>query len=152
MDNEQLLKPRYKVVADFPFNPFTIGQIIKMEVFGIPDNADIKEPCWQSEKIEKSTGVSTIWYEPFFIRYPHLFKELAWWEDRLPEEIPLYVRYGEWDKPHSIYKIVSLDLKENSAIAEIPTDYYLPFRYESFYPASEQEYIDFRKSKEQRIH
>jgi hypothetical protein len=58
---EELLKPRFKVIADYPGAAYTIGHIYEGDLF---DDTIIK-----------------------LSQFPHLFKKMEWWEERKPEEI-----------------------------------------------------------------
>lgn len=75
---EELMKPRYKVVADYPGMPFLSDQIIERE----------------------GTNGTDDYYHPFnnknicLNRYPNLFKKLEWWEERKQEEMPEYVKFA----------------------------------------------------------
>src|SRR5678815_6192710 len=74
MSNEELLKPRYKVIADMPLLRFKIGDIHNAHF--IPIN---------------------IWDKETYVRldiYPHLFRKLEWWEERQPEEVPAYIKFN----------------------------------------------------------
>lgn len=64
MSNKELMKPRYKVIAQYPYSSFPNGEIIQ----------DILNPM-------------------FLDMYPHLFQRLEWWEDRKPEDMPKYVKW-----------------------------------------------------------
>lgn len=64
MTIENLLKPRYKVIADYPNSIYSIGEIIE---------CDAEEDCTLH-------------------KWPAIFKKLEWWEDRKPENMPEYVR------------------------------------------------------------
>lgn len=84
MTVESLLLPRYKVIADFPMMEdsykWNVGDVVQLVVRGMPiyftaDGGYIEEN--------------------FFTDYPHLFKKLEWQEDRLPEEMPEYVKVCE---------------------------------------------------------
>lgn len=66
MSTEELLRPRYKVIAQYPFSPHPTGHIIK-----------------------------TAFGNKYFDQYPHLFKKLEWWEQRDSEELPEYVKTPE---------------------------------------------------------
>lgn len=79
MSVEELLSPRYEIIADYPLSRFIIGTILISEKdrFGnwyVPSNAgdslhfDIDE-------------------------YPHLFKPLRWWENRDIKDMPKYIRH-----------------------------------------------------------
>lgn len=82
-----LMKPRYKVIADWPGSPLVVGQIL------IPEG----------DKLDKDG----------FAKHPHLFQPLQWWEDRKPEEMPEYlkdVRDGQMYKWGNQSKITPSDL------------------------------------------
>ncbi len=83
MKAEELLKPRFEVIADYPFNPHKVGDILssKFETihqtttsyrneFG--DNCDEAHWCMPVE----------------FEKYPSLFRKLNWWENRKKEDMP----------------------------------------------------------------
>jgi hypothetical protein len=107
MTTEELLKPRYKVMADWPgrSDDFKIGAIITLnkilddELISkllIPSRDKLKEtplynaPCWIAENEMSIKG------KGFFQLYPNLFKKLEWWEERKPQEMPEYVGYSRW--------------------------------------------------------
>lgn len=64
-DVNELLKPRYEVIADYPDSRNELGQII----------CDV-----------------TKYMEAFYDKYPHLFRKLQWWEHRDVSEMPEYLR------------------------------------------------------------
>lgn len=61
MTTEELLKPRYKVIADYPNSPHKVGELL-----------------YQSETTTSLTRYSD---------YPHLFKRLEWWEERTLDDM-----------------------------------------------------------------
>jgi hypothetical protein len=64
---EQVLIPRFKVVANYPGNTsFRVGEIITVD----------------NKAIEKEFAV-----------YPAIFRRLKWWEDRDQEDMPEYVKF-----------------------------------------------------------
>lgn len=69
MNKEDLLKERYKVVADYPGNKFAIGDIITY-VRKVAQTYDM----WRNQN-----GVE-IMYSSFH-KYPHLFKKLEWYDE-----------------------------------------------------------------------
>lgn len=73
MTPEQLLKPRYKVIADYPKSIYNIGDIINA--------GTTSEDCIYCDR----DG-------PRMRQYPHLFKPLQWWEERKGDEPPMYIR------------------------------------------------------------
>jgi hypothetical protein len=82
---EQLLRPRYKVIASFWYNPFEIGQILLLYLNSFNNWAyTFDDPCGDTTQVLESD----------FSEYPHLFKKLEWWEGRKPEEMPQYVKWN----------------------------------------------------------
>jgi hypothetical protein len=81
---QELLLPRYKVIADFPGNWNAVGTIIE---FG--SSAPLKVYCdGGGHEVDK---------------YPHIFRKLEWWEERTEEERPPYVKHiqtGQVFKTH----------------------------------------------------
>lgn len=104
MTPEGLLKPRYKVIADYFFNPYKVGDIITLpEKNRSVHLTTTKHTDEFGERISQEEH-----YAPKVIdQYPHLFKKLEWWEDRKPEEMPEYVKIQRiFEKtPCVIYKI-----------------------------------------------
>jgi hypothetical protein len=68
IDKEMLLKPRWKVIAEWP----------GMEIFSVGDITDLHV-----------VHVGSLGYRPD--GFPHLFKKLEWWEERKPKEMPEYI-------------------------------------------------------------
>jgi len=92
MTTEELLIPRYEVIADYPNNTFgKIGDIITPQSFESEDD----------------------FYDWELGKYPHLFRSLHWAEKRELNELPKYVKMNrrgtffiykvdEWKKDWSI--------------------------------------------------
>jgi hypothetical protein len=70
---EQLLLPRYKVIADWPNSLYKIGEVL------------VGADCIVTKK-----GIKEL------TDFPHLFKRLEWWEQRTEEEMPKYIRIKEY--------------------------------------------------------
>ncbi len=85
METKDLLKPRYKVIADYPENTLEVGQILI--------ESDVFDDWLQTDNflhgIKKSCAVL----------YPHLFQPLPWYADRKVEEMPEYVKFIQ-DEPY----------------------------------------------------
>lgn len=79
MSTEELLWPRIRVKADYPGNSQSVGAIIQLY---------------------KETNRLVIEQLHFYRKYPHLFEELAWWQERNREEMPEYVKYSR-----GVYKV-----------------------------------------------
>lgn len=84
MTNEELLKPRFKVTADYPDSDYIVGQILSFNKFSYS----------QGEKNFYAYGEKRL-YENYFIPYPYLFKKLSWWEEREIKDMPEYVCFTE---------------------------------------------------------
>jgi len=106
----ELMKPRFKVIADYPLSDYPIGHIHKAV-------------AWMTED--------------FFLKYPAIFKKLEWWEDRKPEEMPLYIKHGANGKPRKI----------ESFIEATGTIYFEGGRQRrinpDWIPSTEQEYLTY---------
>ena len=92
MTNEELLLPRFEVVADYPESFFKIGQVI------------------QQEEVDEG---QLLYDMDFFLRYSHLFRKMGWWEKRDIKDMPEYVKciYGETSLDYQqVYKSISWGL------------------------------------------
>jgi hypothetical protein len=81
MTTEELMKERYKVIANYPGCKFKVGDILTY-VREIAQTYDL----WRNE----ATGVE-ITYSGFGA-YPHLFEPLPWWKERKAEDMPRYLK------------------------------------------------------------
>lgn len=86
----ELLKPRWKVIAEYPQSIFPIGAVFYIDKL----YAYIKSPngalSTQSNYYVQNPG-----------KYPDVFKSLAWWEERgIDAQMPTYVKIdwggGSW--------------------------------------------------------
>ena len=87
MTTEELLQPRFKVIADFPGSNFGIGEILDKE-----------------------------WVGKFFDElqyFPHLFRKLEWFEDRKVEDLPEYLK-DEFDSFTNYYKVIKYYLNSET--------------------------------------
>ena len=81
LSKEELLMPRWKVIADFPGNVyFYVG-----EIFELP-----KEYIKQMMVIGNDDEEVDFEVNPEL--YPAIFKKLDWWEEREFNELPKYVK------------------------------------------------------------
>jgi hypothetical protein len=81
MTKEELLQPRYKVIADWPGSPLRIGCILQDDV----ESCFIIYPDGS-----KDLTSSYVWRNK--ANYPHLFKKLEWWEERDEKDFPKYIK------------------------------------------------------------
>jgi hypothetical protein len=112
---EKLLQPRYKVIADYPGSHLNNGEIITPNV---------------DEKYMDDYDLS---------KYPAIFKPLSWWEDRLPEDMPEYLKgiTGE------VEKVEKYDFDTDTIYLEggYPFSLKLHLRFRS--PATPDEYTSY---------
>lgn len=76
MTSQELLKPRYKVIADYPNNEFKVGTILDINSCKYEDDDNKGNILWKISD------------------FPHLFKKLQWWEYRKIEDMPDYIKDG----------------------------------------------------------
>lgn len=87
MTPDELLQPRYKVIADYPKQDFEVGEVLYEDnemYFVYTDNGK-----WQ---------IHPEWY-------PHLFKKLAWHEERNIEDLPEYVKLGYNNRNQYVHQV-----------------------------------------------
>lgn len=76
MIKEELLKPRYKVIADYPNSEWKVGKILVRvkdatnDIFHVHEYAIVGDISLNEIK-----------------KYPHIFKPLEWWEEREEKDI-----------------------------------------------------------------
>jgi hypothetical protein len=85
MTPEELVKPRYRVVADYPGSPFSWGEVHEPD-FMFTEDYDLKTV----EDIDK---------------YPHLFKPMQWYEERIAEEFPLFLKTKAGNSVRKVYRV-----------------------------------------------
>lgn len=116
MEAKELLKPRYKVIADYPESPYKIGDI---EVDrGWSDTLHLKD-------------------------FPAIFKPLAWWEERGEEDMPNYLRIISYNKPIVPAKKHFVGRHKN--MFELPNNRGCVF-YEVCEPATKEEYEEYKSN------
>lgn len=89
MTVEDLMIPKYKVIADYPNCKWKMGRIL------------VKVNAYDFDCLEAPTSETIRTPE----KYPHLFKRLAWYEDRELSDMPEYVKFddGKVVKPFNIF-------------------------------------------------
>ena len=120
MTVEELLRPRYKVIAKWPRGGFPVGLVFE----GIYLN-DLSKSVIECAE------------------YPHLFKPLQWWQDRSDKELlGLFLKKVDSSLVTKVNPPISLDRAwfvwdnlKNS----------VPFW--QWIPVTEQEYNDFKNEK-----
>lgn len=115
MTPEELLKPRFKVIADYPVSPYPVGAIIT------PKDAE------------------------YFDKYPVIFKRLEWYEERKPEDMPLYLkdRIESFGEGHEVKYYKVTDNYTSIRFYRAMTDKGW-IRMPDVLPATESEYLAFK--------
>lgn len=89
MTTEELLKPRWKVIADYPKSTFNIEDILI-------NNSEQDE----REYISWEHDGKDVYYPD---DYPTIFKRLNWWEERDIEDLPKYIKKIDTE---AVYKVL----------------------------------------------
>lgn len=124
MTPQELLKPRYKIIAAYPhmaLDQHDVGDIISPYGMGFVYPEKVREQ-----------------YES----YPHLFKRLEWWEERRPEDLPIHVKFIEDYWHYKIGEIVPVFNWYDYPNACI---YHSRIGPQLFLPVSKEEYEQFLK-------
>lgn len=135
---EELLKTRYKVIADWPGratsfgSPMAVGAII--ELSEITENGNpydfIRQSgnkySWKSENGMKVVG------EKFFDSYPHLFRKLHWSEEREESDMPEYLKHENSGSVSKAAKIQSSGWFSYDGKHFAPIDGYIPATHEEY--------------------
>lgn len=133
MKQKELLKPRYKVVADYPHSPFEIGNILETDDKG-------EYTVWNHDGKDYIT----------LNDYPEIFKMLKWWEERDLKDMPKHVRYVgnityTWIEPNQVIKGNFKKVTSKTRMCDISCCGLVPWIFE---PATEEEYLKYNKSNE----
>jgi len=139
---EQLIQPRYRVIAAYPFSPYKIGDIIT------PKDGHFKIARVVDFVRFEERGAEHYFPESAFLDYPHLFNLAHWSENRTSEEFPEYVYFKSSFKPDSVEKILLTEVDENGFVNLIATDgepkaFYSPSIFSR--PATKEEYEKFKQ-------
>lgn len=136
MEAIELLIPRIKVIGPYPNSIYEIGEVLRF-------SAD-------------QVNAIKIWQDNC-VKYPHIFKELAWYEDR-DESIIRGIKYMK--PPASadsdvVYKVLYIDPQELEIsmwciyFADAETDV-IPYNISYWLPATELEYTQYITSQSKK--
>lgn len=129
MTTNELMAVRYKVIADFPTNPFLIGSILTQH----DESAD-----WFTREGFVYPPIQKVTLEAM----PHLFKKLFWWEERKESDMPEYVKNN-----HEVIKILSWSMETDGLWCTINFAGEINKNkcYQNYLPATESEYLTLNK-------
>jgi hypothetical protein len=127
MTPEQLLVPRYEVIAGYPGSHmyFEIGDILE----------------WNGNYYKRKENI--LMAKDSVESYPHIFKPLQWWERREAGEMPEYYKYSG---NHGVFKT---SFRINGGIVMLnfsPTET-VPVNLAYCLPATEEDYNNYINSK-----
>lgn len=88
MTAEELLKPRFEVIADYPNYIFDVGEIIETE--------RAYRPVSFAKNLEE---------------FPHLFRKLNWWKHRKEEDMPKRIKLFFSDR-EEIFEISGYEMDD----------------------------------------
>ncbi len=95
MTSAELLVPRFEVIEKYPNSGYTIGEVLYNELnigfYKVKGRELLNGPTIEQLR-----------------EYPHLFREMKWWEQRIKEQMPKAIisPYGE------VYEIVEWYMDE----------------------------------------
>ena len=121
MTAKELLKPRFEVIADYPYSANQVGEQLQR----------ITDHLFVVSRHGDNSSLYTI--EALHV-YPHLFRQLNWWEYRKIEDMPNKLT----NKNGTIYRVFEWDMQNMAAYVTerkslwIPLTAY-PTEY-AFYP------------------
>jgi hypothetical protein len=126
----ELMKPRYKVIGDYPGSPFKVGEVIYLDYNdNIPELNYIKQ---------NDNDFPSIYYQHDFEKYPNLFSRIHWTQRDI-KLLPKYVRYNYTKE---IYKVATY---RGNGIVITETGVALAPSWVE--PATESEYTEFENRK-----
>lgn len=142
MTKDELLKPRWKVIADYPYCPYQIGDMVEVSDLGIHFHCTTTK-VYNSFNAEMENQVNYFSIE-LIKNFPHLFRELHWSEDREISDLPKYVKGVDGYYKGKTFKIAHLS--QNGRIwhvdNEIEHQTFLRWATD-FIPADESDYNDY---------
>jgi hypothetical protein len=126
MTTEELLKPRYEVIADYPNSNLEIGRIIGHSIDGSENIMELNE-----------------WLD-FHKKYPAIFKLLEWWEKREEKDLPEYVKLDSGEVFKVTYLTKNIRGKDALFMNDGKYDWFIGKNIMCFYePATEEEYTNY---------
>jgi hypothetical protein len=123
MTTEELLKPRYKVIADYPGCPFKVGEILQ-----------------KTKYMSGKEFVRGMLHQPD--DYPANFQRLEWWEDRADDDMPNFYKhndYGWVSETIGVYGTTICFRGRNDVIE---------WHVKNLLPATEAEYLEYINKRE----
>lgn len=142
---QELLKPRYKIIADYPHSPFPVGRLLD----GNDESFLVTRTQYQDfgELHFQNNWMPIDYLEKF----PHLFCKLEWWEERKPEEMPEYVKpdpngaLEQFRSQKTIYKVRRWVRDDNNLWCEVGDHDHIHVNH--IIPATSSEYNNYNNAQ-----
>lgn len=105
LTKEEFLKPRYKVIGDWPARFFFMGSILTVT---LEQNGElsITIDCEEVRREYYTWDVET--QGGHLDDFPHLFEKLPWYKHRRAHEMPRYVKWAQ-SMPVQVAEVVQWD-------------------------------------------
>lgn len=107
LTKEEFLKPRYKVIGDWPARFFFMGSILTVT---LEQNGElsITIDCEEVRREYYTWNVET--QGGHLDDFPHLFEKLPWYKHRRAHEMPRYVKWAQ-STPVQVAEVVQWDME-----------------------------------------
>jgi hypothetical protein len=90
LTTEELLRDRFRVVADYFYSPYKVGDIITVQY---PDRSVHLTTTRHRDEFGEMVNTAHYHHPNDLKNFPHLFQPLPWWSDREPEQVEgLYIK------------------------------------------------------------
>lgn len=145
MTVDELMRPRFKVVEDYPYSEYEVGLIIEFEEEKCTYYTG--QPEWETVPIKYKDGGGWLKccikkFEP----YPRIFKPMEWWEERKAEDMPRYVISKHTSVCYMVDEYNDLQLQEDGCLFMVNNKYY---SCSYFLPTTEEGYNNFINKQKQ---
>jgi hypothetical protein len=151
MTPEELLLDRYRVIADYFYNPYKIGDIITVRY---ADRSVLLTNTSHRDEFGETVNVDHYFHPNRLKDFPHLFQPLPWYAEREISDFPEYVRYSEYYLNHYHLdeafkeKVFKVDKWQKGHYGIRATGRGIIHGYEiNFIPATLAEYEQWKQSK-----
>lgn len=138
MSIEEILKPRWKVIASYPHCPYMIGDLLK----GNDEELHLTTTsCGGGGQLH---NVDNCCPANILSVMSHLFGGLGWWQERKPEDMPEYVKHekGFIAKVKSHFCNSLGEENKFGCQLDIETEWNY-YSYSRLQPATESEYLEY---------
>jgi hypothetical protein len=90
ISTEDLMKPRWKVIADYPNSPYKVGDLVQLTDLGTTFLCTTTKE-WDNANLDIVDN-NRYFHIEYLEKWNHLFQKLEWWMHRQESEMPEYVK------------------------------------------------------------